>query len=404
MGNWLSSTINSALQCEFYQTQYKMLNSGITLKEFKKLPIIDKEIVRRNLNKFINQTVNRHKLIEDFTSGSTGTPLTCYRTREEQVKLSFILSSQRKRFNPKVNQSRRIEFGSFEKRISINRHINTSTCVLSSLYNGTFDMRLYLNKIIQFNPTFIQGFPSILCTLAKYILSEGIQLNLRDLTYIEARAEELTNEQKEIIEEAFNVPLANHYGSKEFWTLAYSCNYGNLHIIDDAAYIEILDERGEEVPNGCIGEIVVTSKIIKSMPLIRYKIGDVGSITSDKCDCGSSGSVINLQGRVSADIVTKNGLKNRTLLSPIWRYINNKSDIYQAQIVQTRIDSFLIKYTCKHELSENIKNDLTQIIKRNIDPNSTVKFEKVERISGEKKKKIDNFIPFKQGSGKLEYK
>lgn len=131
LDNRLLNIIESAKSCNYYK-KYDLSNI-MTLRDLKFLPIINKEVVRRNLDDFINTTVNKSTLIEDFTSGSTGIPLTCYRTKMEQIQLSFILNSERKKFNNQVNQKKKVEFGSFSKRSFVNTHINSSTLVLSSL-------------------------------------------------------------------------------------------------------------------------------------------------------------------------------------------------------------------------------------------------------------------------------
>ena len=59
-------------------------------------------------------------------------------------------------------------------------------------------------------------------------------------------------------------------------------------MITNSALIEFVDEAGEYVSSGEQGEIVVTGFLNHVMPLIRYRIGDVGVPTDEKCACGRS--------------------------------------------------------------------------------------------------------------------
>ncbi len=59
-----------------------------------------------------------------------------------------------------------------------------------------------------------------------------------------------------------------------------------MHVWADLALIEVLDKDGNPVPDGTPGELVVTMLQKEAFPLIRYKIGDIASITWEKCKCG----------------------------------------------------------------------------------------------------------------------
>lgn len=82
------------------------------------------------------------------------------------------------------------------------------------------------------------------------------------------------------------VRFFNEYGCGEVGTIAHECKFGNLHVNSENVIVEIVDDHGEDVAIGEVGEIVVTDLVNYSMPLIRYKIKDFGAFGSDCCECG----------------------------------------------------------------------------------------------------------------------
>ena len=69
--------------------------------------------------------------------------------------------------------------------------------------------------------------------------------------------------------------------------LGYECQVHNgLHVPEDHLFVEVLDSDGAPVALGEKGELVVTTLRREAMPFIRYRLGDIGSVTTDPCPCG----------------------------------------------------------------------------------------------------------------------
>jgi len=93
--------------------------------------------------------------------------------------------------------------------------------------------------------------------------------------------------------------------------MALECErHEGLHVASAAAYMEILRPDGTPSPPGEEGEIVVTSLTSYAMPLIRYRIGDMGVWAQGPCTCGRSGRVLaRVAGRVMHTFVSPAGLQ-----------------------------------------------------------------------------------------------
>lgn len=94
------------------------------------------------------------------------------------------------------------------------------------------------------------------------------------------------------------------YGAVDAGPMGYQCVFctgDTHHLHDDHVWLEILDpETGEPVPEGETGEIVVTNLNRKLMPLVRYRIGDLGRWEPGTCPCGAPGRRFTLLGRVES--------------------------------------------------------------------------------------------------------
>jgi phenylacetate-CoA ligase len=60
-----------------------------------------------------------------------------------------------------------------------------------------------------------------------------------------------------------------------------------LHVQEDHFMVEVIDpETGKAVPDGTDGELVFTTLTKEAMPLLRYRTGDIASLTREPCACG----------------------------------------------------------------------------------------------------------------------
>jgi phenylacetate-CoA ligase len=103
---------------------------------------------------------------------------------------------------------------------------------------------------------------------------------------------------RKTIEEAFDAPVHDEYGSNEFNRIAFECKYKlGYHVPEDALIVEILNEDGREVKENETGEVVITSLLNKAMPLIRYRQEDYAIKTNGKCEIAYPIRIKSIEGR-----------------------------------------------------------------------------------------------------------
>ena len=145
-----------------------------------------------------------------------------------------------------------------------------------------------------FGPKWILGQPSVIFLLSKYL--EKHNLKLSSVKYIELNGEFVENSIYKSIKKIFNVPVSNLYGSVEFNGIALTCPSGNMHILNGNVYIE------SDLSN--CNNLIITGLVNTFMPLIKYNLGDSGTIIKDfKCPCGICGDLLNLSHGRSHELI-----------------------------------------------------------------------------------------------------
>ena len=93
------------------------------------------------------------------------------------------------------------------------------------------------------------------------------------------------------IKNELGIELYDIYGLTEIYGpgIGISCKYDTgIHYWDDYIYIEIIDPVTlKPVPDGQLGEVVITTLVKEGAPLIRYRTHDISRIIPGECECGS---------------------------------------------------------------------------------------------------------------------
>jgi phenylacetate-CoA ligase len=117
------------------------------------------------------------------------------------------------------------------------------------------------------------------------------QMSAEDFRHIRPRAVNVNSEMSSAAErrylgEKLHSFVFDDYSSEELTRIASQCREYTYHIFDDLNYIEIVDDAGQPLPEGVVGNIVGSNLHNRAMPLLRYLQGDRGSVRTAHCACG----------------------------------------------------------------------------------------------------------------------
>lgn len=161
---------------------------------------------------------------------------------------------------------------------------------------GAQPARRHLDLMKQLRPDGVVAVPSLLLALARQAEKDGDDLGSfaprRAMLIGDAiRSQSLaSNTLGRLLEDAWGGVVSSTYGLTEAGLAYHECPVRRgLHSHPDLVVTEIVDDAGCSIPDGQVGELVITTLQVEGMPLIRYRTGDVTFIVSGACPCGRGG-------------------------------------------------------------------------------------------------------------------
>ncbi len=133
--------------------------------------------------------------------------------------------------------------------------------------------------------------PSYALNIAEHLEHQQIPLSRLHLRYGLLGAEPWSEEMRAAIERGLGITAVDIYGLSEILGpgVAVECieEKHGLHVWEDHFLPEIVDPAtGEPLPDGAEGELVFTTLTKEAFPLIRYRTGDISSLSAEPCRCG----------------------------------------------------------------------------------------------------------------------
>ena len=375
-------------------------NDLFSYEDFLNLPKVEKESLRDNITEFLNPNY-KGRVTLGRTSGSTGQSLTLYYDRENE-SYSEAGRWRAKNWWGIIPGSRHVTlwgrpFTGYKDRFSQ----KTKSYLMNNLLFSAFDLnkntlQTIWDKIFRFRPKIIYGYPSAIFPLALYIKENKIDASSLKLKVIMTTAETITTQQRSIIEDAFCCRTANEYGCSETGGFVYECPQGSWHISSELTFIEVLDRNGKPRSPGESGEIVITHLRNNYMPLIRYRVGDKGTLLSGNCGCGRGLPLMKVTVAKESDIVKL--ANQKTYSSEIFDYINLAvlkkfpNSILQFRVIQNTLVNFDVEYINGSDYYRPAKKLFEQLMKQELGKDINVNFREVRNIQREPSGKLRYFI------------
>lgn len=157
-------------------------------------------------------------------------------------------------------------------------------------------------------PRVLIGYPIHLRELLRVMPEPELATLRRRLRMVMTESELLIDAHRDALASGYGVPVFDEYSTFETLHIYFECARGGRHIAEDRVFVEVLDEDGRPVPDGTEGEIVCTAFHERAMPLLRYRLGDIGQINPDPCRCGRRFRTMRLtHGRIYDHVVLPDG-------------------------------------------------------------------------------------------------
>lgn len=275
----------------FYRSLY--VGVGLTRNDLRdpgvlaSLPVIDRAAVKENSNQIRSTTTRPSDARLALTGGSTGEPLQTWNdARVAMLPLSWRMYGWWGT-SPADDVVHVGRWGS-SRRTRLTTLLSWWPTRVTLVDAGKLDERTItglVETVNRYRPALIEGYVGALYEIARYVKRNGLQFHPPKA--LGATAAPLTPEVRAFVQSTLGAPLHDQYRCSEVPWMAGECGRRDgLHIFSDMRRIEVVDETGTPQPPGVVGDLIVTDLTNRVFPLIRYRLGDRGSLREKSCPCG----------------------------------------------------------------------------------------------------------------------
>lgn len=274
--------------------QHHINTKGIkALEDLQYIPFTEKSDLQRENKDFL--CVPKEKIIDYITtSGTLGDPVTFAMTDADLDRLayneqiSFLCAGAQKGdiFQLMTTIDKRFMAG-----LAYFLGVRKLGAGIVRVGNGIPELQWDTIKRIE--PNTIIVVPSFILKIIKYAEANGIDYRNSSIKKAVCIGENLRQQDFSLnllgqsIKDKWDIELYSTYASTEMATTFTECEYGcGGHHHPELIICELVDDKGNPVKEGCIGELVITTLGVEGMPLLRFKTGDLACFHNEPCRCG----------------------------------------------------------------------------------------------------------------------
>jgi phenylacetate-CoA ligase len=291
----LKKTLQFASQSMYYKKLFAekkiSLDAFKSIKDIEKIPFTTKEDLRSNFPYGFLAAEKREIIRLHSSSGTTGNPTVVYHSKHDIDSWANLVA--RSLFAVGTRDTDVFQnisgYGLFTGGLGF--QYGAERLGALTIPAGAGNSKRQIKLMRDYGTTVIHTIPSYVMHLVDYFR----ELNLdprtdTDLHHMVIGAEPHTEETRQRIQTMMGIKAYNSYGLSEMNGpgVAFECEYQNgMHLWEDAFYAEIIDPITlQHVPEGEIGELVLTSLDRQAMPILRYRTRDLTRFLPGSCPCG----------------------------------------------------------------------------------------------------------------------
>ncbi|MFO0931731.1 MAG: hypothetical protein U1E39_03375 [Planctomycetota bacterium] len=231
------------------------------------------------------------------------------------------------------------------------------------------DARLdeHAERIARFRPHVLQAYPSAADLLARRLLSTGRRLHVPIALLT---AEPVLPEQRERVRQALGSEVYTFYGARECGWIAAECVEHRLHVNTACVLLERDDD----------GSLLVTDLVNRAMPLIRYEIGDRGTLDPVPCPCGDPRPVLGaVDGRLNDVFTLPSGRRVPGVVADLRAYRIGLG-VLDAQLVQTELAVLEVNWVASPQYAPGDEAVMAERLRRMFFDELDVRLNRVDRL------------------------
>ncbi|RME84670.1 MAG: phenylacetate--CoA ligase family protein [Caldilineae bacterium] len=354
-----------------------------TTDDLVKLPIVDKRIITRHYQEEMrDHSIPKSKLIHATSSGSTGEKLQYWTTRRQKAMkwagmfrwwelTGYEFGKPYATFQVSPNRGL-VGLPVLEKlEWLMLRHTWITPFVMNE---EIFDN--YVRELENSKAVMLRAYASVIYYLSRYMVEHGYNVHIPAIT---TTGETLTPHMRETIEQAFAPGrVFDDYGADGMQIAAECDHHDGMHINAETVFVEIIRD-GERVPEGELGEIVLTNLDATAVPFIRYNVQDVGILDTSPCACGRGlPRFSHVEGRLTDMFVTPDG--HWLSVHQFTGFFSKFKPVRAFQVIQKEVDLIVVKMVVEEGYTEEDERTIRERFRQYVGPDTRFLFEYVDEI------------------------
>ena len=365
-----------------------------TIADLPKLPLLTRDDIRENFDDLCSRAFSRRSIRTGHTSGTTGTPLTIGYDRDT-VWMTYAVFDRHYRWagcklgtdGDRIAVARGNVIVPLDQRTppfwrTNHRH---NQLLLSSFHLSGQNLPAYFEALAKFKPQVVDGYPSTLYLLAKYLQNRGEFFPVKAAV---TSSETLYDFQREVIEERFKCRVFDYYALAERAVFSHECDrHEGHHLALEYGVTEVTDADGHPLPIGSVGRLIGTSLHNLGMPLIRYVTNDMSALLSKTCSCGRHLALMQDVTTKAEDVLT---LGDGRLISPsvLTHPFKPLDCIEGSQIVQTAPNVVVVRLIPRSTYTDGHTRHLVHELKARLGDDVSVDVQFVDQLETSKNGKF----------------
>jgi phenylacetate-CoA ligase len=358
----------------FYRAKFEGIDLGAiaTWEDFERLPFTEKSDLRDAYPLGLQAVPDSEIVRIHSSSGTTGTPIIIPYTQQDVddwaemfkrcYEMAGVTNMDRVHITP--------GYGLWTAGIGFQTGAELLGAMVIPMGPGNTDKQLQM--MMDMRSTVLCATSSYALLLAEEIEKRGVKERIH-LTKGLIGSERWGEKMRRRIADELGVELYDIYGLTEVYGpgIAMSCEHEcGMHYWDDYVYFEIIDQHtGELVPEGEVGELVITTLRKQGAPLIRYRTHDLTRFVPGECACGSAFPKIDtLVGRTDDMVKVKGVNIFPGQVDDVLREVDGASSEYQVMIDHLNGKDIMTIFfeTAEDERHRDIEADLKRRFKDRI--------------------------------------
>lgn len=360
----------------FYSSLFS--SSKATLASF---PVLTKALIRENTDRMLWHPSKKNKLVCEKSSGSSGIQGEVFMSRKEQSKVQAAQTLLWEWAGYTIGRPM------LQTGMTLNRGIvkTIKDKLFRTRYESAFgldenEVERVLQSLKEKPCSFFGGYASSLYVYAQVAAKKNIQ-SIHFQSVI-SWGDKMFSHYRSLIERQFNTKVYDTYGTTEGFMIAGQKDLDYYYILSPQVYVEIVDENGNEVPDGEMGYVLVTNLDAYEMPLIRYYLGDLAvKLPRSKYPEQRSLNFPLLERIVGRDTDIVKTQSGKSMIVHFFTAIfEHVPEIRQFRIIQRDLSSLMVEYIPNENFELPILNSIRIKIQAHLKEEFPIHFTSVSEI------------------------